>query len=65
MTVPHIRYENIFGNISQQKQVVEIFLKIDEKRTRMRESLLPGGELIARTRAHLFTFNGLCRREIC
>ena len=44
MTVPHIRYENIFGNISQQKQVVEIFLKIDEKRTRMRESLLPGGE---------------------
>jgi hypothetical protein len=44
MTGPDIRYENIFGNISEQKEVVEIFLKIDETRTRMKHNLLPGGE---------------------
>ena len=37
------KYDNIFGNITQQKQVISIFIQIENTRKDMKEKLLPGG----------------------
>ena len=48
----HTRYEYIFSDIHTQKSAISIFSEIDEKRNELIHNLLPGGERIARTRAH-------------
>ena len=63
INVPSIKYENIFGNIEEQKAVINIFSQIDDTRREMQDKLLlPGDAINARTRAHC---NELCRRAIC
>ena len=55
INVRNTQYENIFCDIDQQKEAIEIFLQIEDKRKEMKDKLLPGDALIARTRAHSLT----------
>ena len=39
-----LNLDDIFGNVDQQKQVIQQFLKIDIKRQEMKDKLSPGGD---------------------
>ena len=38
LNIPNIKYENIFGNMEEQKAVIEIFSQIDDTRREMKAS---------------------------
>ena len=45
-----VKLEDIYGDISQQKEAVKVFTQIDLIRNSLKESILPGG-VFARTLA--------------
>ena len=59
----HIQNDDTFGNVYKQKEAAAVFLQVDNLRSDMLDKLrldklrlnklLPRGERIARTRAHL------------
>ena len=55
VNVGNTQYENIFCDIDRQKEAIQIFIQIEDKRNQMKDKLLPGVASIARTRAHSFT----------
>ena len=52
LTTRYVNYDDIFESVTQQKEVVSVFLEITKLRTKMIDKLLPGEDDIARTRAH-------------
>ena len=44
-TKPTIKYEHIFGSMKEQKEAIQLFLRIEHVRIVMKDQLLPGGTL--------------------
>ena len=53
-----VTYENIFGSVTDQKEVIAEYIKLEYIRLTMKEELLPGGHDDARTQSGPFGDSG-------